>query len=68
MTASSSYTVEGMTCNSCVTKVTNAVAQIPGVEDIDVDIETGALEVIGSAEEATVRATIQDLGYRIAAR
>ncbi len=37
MSATSTYTVQGMTCSSCATKVSGAVNQVPGVTDTDVD-------------------------------
>jgi copper chaperone len=46
-----SYTVVGMTCNSCVDKVTNAVTSVEGVVDVD---------------DATIRQVIADAGYQVA--
>lgn len=65
-TSTASYTVVGMTCNGCVNKVTNAVMEVPGVEDVDVDVSTGGLEVIGQAEDAAIRAAVAQVGYNIA--
>jgi copper chaperone CopZ len=66
MSSTATYTVAGMTCNGCVTKVTNAVTTIPGVEDVDVDIATGTLEVTGTADDATIRSAVAKTGYKIA--
>ena len=63
--SSTTYTVAGMTCNGCVNKVTNAVTGVAGVEDVDVDVSTGTLEVIGSADDAAVRAAVAEIGYAI---
>jgi copper chaperone len=65
-TSTASYTVVGMTCNGCVNKVTNAVMDVPGVEDVDVDVSTGGLEVIGQADDAAIRAAVAQVGYNIA--
>lgn len=65
MSSTITYTVAGMTCNGCVNKVTNAVTGVPGVEDVDVDVSTGTLEVIGSADDAAVRAAVAEVGYAI---
>lgn len=59
------YTVAGMTCNSCVNKVTNAVTGIDGIEDVDVDVATGTLEVSGHVDDAAVRAAVNEAGYQI---
>ena len=32
----------GMTCDHCVASVTEEVQEIPGVDDVDVDLATGA--------------------------
>jgi copper chaperone CopZ len=65
MSSTTTFTVAGMTCNGCVNKVTNAVTGVPGVEDVDVDVSTGTLEVIGSADDAAVRAAVAEVGYAI---
>ncbi|MFE9748358.1 heavy-metal-associated domain-containing protein [Saccharothrix saharensis] len=64
---SQSITVEGMSCNSCMTKVTNAVTAVDGVEDVDVDIATGEVTVSGSTVDLTrVKSAVEDAGYRVA--
>lgn len=66
MSTSTAYTVVGMTCNGCVNKVTNAVMEVPGVEDVDVDVSTGSLQVSGDAEDAAIRGAVAQVGYTIA--
>lgn len=65
MTNAVTYTVAGMTCNGCVNKVTNAVTDIPGVEDVDVDVSTGTLEIFGAADDGAIRAAVTNVGYQI---
>lgn len=65
MSSTTTYTVAGMTCNGCVNKVTNAVTGVAGVEDVDVDVATGTLEVIGSADDSAIRAAVAEVGYAI---
>lgn len=65
MTNAATYTVAGMTCNGCVNKVTNAVSEVPGVDDVDVDVATGALEIFGNADDGAVRAAVAKVGYQI---
>ena len=45
MSTTQNYTVIGMTCGHCVASVTEEVQEIPGVEDVDVVLETGSLTV-----------------------
>jgi copper chaperone CopZ len=55
-----------MTCNSCVTKVTNAVSGVDGVLDVDVDVSDGTLEVSGHIDDAAIRDAVAQAGYKIA--
>lgn len=60
------YTVQGMTCTSCATKISSAVDQVPGVITTDVDLATGTLKVTGSdAKDTAVRSAITDAGYQV---
>jgi copper chaperone len=67
-TSTSTYTVAGMTCGHCVASVTEEVQEIPGVSDVQVVLETGALTVTSAApvDEAAVRAAVEEAGYRLA--
>ena len=68
MSATSSYTVTGMTCGHCVASLTEEVSEIPGVENVDVVLETGALTITGTAriDPAAVRAAVEEAGHQIA--
>ena len=62
------YTVTGMTCGHCVASVTEEVQEIAGVEDVAVDLATGAV-VITSAEPVAreaVEAAVTEAGYALA--
>jgi len=43
------YTVSGMTCGHCVKAVTEEVSAIPGVTNVTVDLDSGALTVASDA-------------------
>ncbi len=64
----STYTVTGMTCGHCVTSVIEEVQEIPGVEDVEVVLETGALTVTSDnpVDDAIVRAAVEEAGYQLA--
>jgi copper chaperone len=68
MSSTQSYTVTGMTCSHCVASVTEEVQEIPGVEDVQVVLETGDLTVTSSAplDDAAVKAAVEDAGYQLA--
>ena len=61
------YTVTGMTCAHCVASVTEEVAEVPGVQQVDVVLETGALTVISTEplDDTTVRGAVEEAGYQL---
>lgn len=65
-TSTATYTVVGMTCNGCVNKVTNAVLAVDGVDDVDVDVSTGTLDVTGLVDDTAIRSAVAQVGYEIA--
>ncbi|TDC90840.1 copper chaperone [Saccharopolyspora aridisoli] len=60
------YHVTGMTCQHCVASVTEEVGAIDGVTDVKIDLPSGAVTVVGSAEETAVRAAVEEAGYELA--
>ena len=62
----STYTVTGMTCGHCVSSVTEEVTALPGVSDVSVDLESGALTVTGDASADDVKAAVEEAGYQLA--
>jgi len=68
MTATQNYTVTGMTCGHCVMSVTEEVQEIPGVENVDVVLETGSLTVTSSepVDDDAVKTAVEDAGYQLA--
>ena len=68
MSTTQTYTVTGMTCGHCVTSVTEEVQEIPGVEKIDIVLETGSLTITSAdpVDDAAVRTAVEDAGYQLA--
>ena len=68
MTDTRSYQVQGMHCAHCVSSVTEEVQEIPGVEAVDVVLETGALTVTsaGDLDDGAVREAVEEAGYQLA--
>ena len=68
MSQTRTYTVTGMTCGHCVASVTEEVQEIPGVTDVAVVLETGAVTVTGddSVDDAAVREAVEEAGYQLA--
>ena len=67
MSATSTFTVSGMTCGHCVASVKEEVSEIAGVSQVDVDLETGRLVVVSSdpVDPAAVCAAVDEAGYDI---
>lgn len=62
------YTVVGMTCEHCVRSVTEEISKINGVDEVAVDLPTGAVNVRSSAalSEDDVREAVEEAGYELA--
>jgi copper chaperone len=68
MSQTSTWTVTGMTCGHCVASVTEEVSELPGVESVDVVLETGAVTVTSAEplDADAVRAAVEEAGYQLA--
>ena len=56
--------VTGMSCGKCVKRVSNALMAQPGVDDVDVDLDSGKVMVQGSnTDAAALCALVIDLGF-----
>jgi copper chaperone len=68
MSTTQTYTVTGMTCGHCVASVTEEVQEIPGVENVDVVLETGSLTVTSAEpiDDGAVKTAVEDAGYQLA--
>jgi copper chaperone CopZ len=68
MAVTSTYTVTGMTCSHCVQAVTGELSTLPGVENVEVDLSSGAVTVTSAAPLADndVRAAVDEAGYELA--
>jgi copper ion binding protein len=69
MSETNTYTVVGMTCGHCVASVSEEVGEIAGVENVDVDLDSGRVTVTSEAplDEAVVKAAVEEAGYALAA-
>ena len=58
------YTVTGMTCGHCVSSVTEEVSELPGVSDVQVDLESGRLTLTAAEPVGTDRVRAADADGR----
>jgi copper chaperone len=61
------YTVSGMTCDHCVSSVTEEVSELAGVSDVQVDLASGRLTVTADQplDPDAVRAAVEEAGYQL---
>lgn len=59
--------IEGMSCGHCVKRVKNALNEISGVTNVEVDLENKMAVVESNTEidESTIRAAVDDAGYTV---
>jgi len=65
------WTVSGMDCGSCATKIKDAVARLPGITDVEVGIMSERLRLKLDETQIgrdRIEATVRALGYGIAPR
>jgi copper chaperone len=67
-THTGTYAVTGMTCAHCVASVTEEVQELPGVDEVEVSLETGTLRLTSTLplDEAAVRGAVEEAGYSLA--
>ena len=61
------YTVAGMTCGHCVASVTEEIGQLPGVQEVQVALDSGAVTVTSDTplERAAVQGAVAEAGYEL---
>ena len=67
MSITQTFTVTGMTCGHCVMSVKEEVAELPGVTEVEVTLESGELKITADAEldRTVVAAAVADAGYSV---
>ncbi|MHA6801207.1 heavy-metal-associated domain-containing protein [Bounagaea algeriensis] len=62
---STTYVVEGMSCDHCVQAVRSELGELSAVSDVAVDLSSGRVTVTGEAAEDSVREAIAEAGYEV---
>ena len=61
------YSVPGASCAHCQAAITDEVAVLPGVEAVEVDLETKIVSVTGDPLDGqAIIAAIDEAGYEVA--
>ena len=68
MSETKTYTVPGMHCGHCEAAVSEELSAVPGVANVEVDLDAKLVTVTGEAlDDAALRAAIDEAGYEVAA-
>jgi copper ion binding protein len=61
------FQVEGMTCDHCRDAVTTEVSAVPGVQAVAVDVEAGTVTVSADqpVEKSDIAAAVDEAGYTL---
>lgn len=62
------WTISGMTCGACATRLERVVAKVDGVEGARVDLSTETLTVCGEVDDEALRAAVTRAGFTGAPR
>jgi copper chaperone CopZ len=68
MSVDSTWTVTGMTCGHCVASVSEEIQDLPGVEQVGVDLASGRVTITSTEplDRAAVEAAVAEAGYSLA--
>lgn len=59
------FWVSGLTCNGCVRGLSEKLRAVPGVTELSVDLETGAVQAFGHATQQALEENAVKAGYEI---
>lgn len=57
--------IKGMSCQHCVGATTKALKAIPGIANVQVDLQKGEASYEGDIDTETVKAAIQKIGFEM---
>jgi copper chaperone CopZ len=67
VTETTTYTVPAIHCEHCALSIREEVSEVPGVETVEVDLDTKSVTVAGDdVSDDLVRAAIVEAGYEAA--
>lgn len=61
------FGVDGMTCDHCRNAVTTEIRAVPGVDSVDVDLAGGTVTVVAThpVDRADIAAAVDEAGYTL---
>jgi copper ion binding protein len=67
LVGTTTFQVEGMTCDHCRNAVTTEVSAVPGVQAVTVDVEAGTVTVSADrpVDRSDIAAAVDEAGYTL---
>ena len=67
MSATTTITVDGMTCGHCAASVREEIGELAGVTNVDVDVDSGRVDITSDTDldPAAVNAAVVEAGYTV---
>ncbi|GAA0598857.1 heavy-metal-associated domain-containing protein [Kribbella sandramycini] len=70
--ATTTYSVNGMTCGHCTSAVTEELSKLDGVTEVTIDLNAGGTSAVhvtseSALDDTAVRAAVDEAGYELAA-
>ena len=67
LVGTTTYQVEGMTCDHCRHAVTTEVSALPGIQAVGVDVEAGTVTVSADrpVDRSDIAAAVDEAGYTL---
>jgi copper chaperone CopZ len=57
------FKIEGMSCDACRRHVEKAIADVPGVTAVNVDLKAATAQVEGNPDMGRIVAAVDEAGY-----
>ena len=61
----STVKIKGMSCNHCVNSVREALAKLPDIKDITIDLEAGEARYEGEVTKDSIKQAITAIGFEV---
>ncbi len=63
---STTYSVPAISCDHCKHAIEGEIGTVAGVDLVEVDVSSRTVRVEGAADDAAIRAAIEQAGYDVA--
>lgn len=61
----STFHIEGLCCSHCAAAAKNAIENVEGVEDVDIELSSGSAKIKGHADFEDIKKAVESLGYKV---